>query len=571
MRYYLILLTAGLLTVALGVTACAAQNEPQQRQSAPNTLEDPPSTSDETKPPRRQSAPNTLEDPPSTSDETKPPTREPAPNTLEDPPSTSDETKPPTREPAPNTLEDPPSTSDETKPPTREPAPNTLEDPTVVLGSRAGCVKHPAVWPIDDSATPRSTPDTYTHTDTTTHPGSALSVRPWNGPAVFDLEPVIYNNASAVELVAQPGSGRLFVVGRDGVVSEIRSGELLEPAFLDISQEVLSIADIAEGETTPPKESGVDLISPEQGLLSLAFHPEHDTNNLLYTFHTRFGDGYSIITEWSVAHGGAVDVDSARTVMVFEQRPTSPTHKGGQLLFGPDGLLYAGVGDGGGIGDPYCHGQNPHTPLGAILRIRPEPSHTESYTVPAGNPYADGVSGHPAVWITGLRNPWRFTIDDSPTTDHNLMIIADVGWNNYEEINIAHMGTDAGADFGWSIFEGDVCIRADHCDQTAVLPAVSYTHDEGIAVIGGHTYRGSAIPELTGRYFYSDFTGGWLRTLTFTADGIVTNHTDWTMQLSDPTVLQGVHGFGIDAEGEIYVITRWGRHIYKLVPAHQPE
>lgn len=394
-------------------------------------------------------------------------------------------------------------------------------------------------------------------------PSSATTppAEPWSGPAVFELELAVNGTTRAVELVSQPGTGRLFVVGRDGVISEARNGGPVEPAFLDIEAEVLSQADAADGDSAPPPGAGVDKLSSEQGLLSLAFHPDHETNGLLYTFHTRFGDGASVVTEWRVRSDGDIDTGSARTVIVFEQDPAEPAHKGGQLTFGPDGYLYIAVGDGGASGDLYCHGRNPHTPLGAIVRIDPTPSPTGPFKIPADNPYADGASGHPALWASGLRNPWRFTIDG------DLLIIADVGWNDREEINSARISTDAGIDFGWSAFEGEICIRADYCDEPAAPPAVRYSHDEGAAVIGGHVYRGSAIPELAGRYLYADFTGGWLRSITFGPDGRATEHTDWTAQLSEPEILQGVYGFGVDTAGELYVVTGWGRRAYKLVPA----
>ena len=395
--------------------------------------------------------------------------------------------------------------------------------------------------------------------------GTTPPAEPWNGPAVFDLELAVNGATRAVELVPQPGTGRLFVVGRDGIISEARDGGLVEPAFLDIEAEVLSQADTTDGDAAPPPGAGVESLASEQGLLSLAFHPDHEANGLFYTFHTRFGDGASVVTEWRIQPGGDVDMDSARTVIVFEQDPSEPTHKGGQLRFGPGGRLYIAVGDGGGSGDPSCHGRNRHTPLAGIVRIDPVPSPAGQHTIPADNPYADGASGHPALWASGLRNPWRFTIDG------DLLIIADVGWNDREEINAARISADAGIDFGWSAFEGEVCIRADYCDEPAAPPAVRYSHDEGAAVIGGHVYRGSTIPELAGRYLYADFTGGWLRSVTFGPDGRVAEHTDWTAQLSDPEVLQGAYGFGVDTAGELYVVTAWGRRAYKLVPAGQPE
>ena len=410
-----------------------------------------------------------------------------------------------------------------------------------------GCVGQRARWPSAPSS------------------GTTPPAEPWNGPAVFELELAVNDTTRAVELVSQPGTGRLFVVGRDGIISEARDGGLVEPAFLDIEAGVLSQADASDGDSAPPPGAGVESLSSEQGLLSLAFHPDHQANGLLYTFHTRFGDGDSVVTEWRARSDGGIDVGSARTVIVFEQDPSLQVHKAGQLRFGSDGYLYIAVGDGGASGDLECHGLNPHTLLGGIVRIDPAPSPAGPHTIPADNPYADGASGHPALFVSGLRNPWRFTIDG------DLMIIADVGWNDREEISAARIGTDAGANFGWSAFEGEVCIRADFCDEATVPPAVYYSHDEGAAVIGGHVYRGSAIPELTGRYLYADFIGGWLRSVTFGPDGRVIEHTDWTAQLPAPEILQGTYGFGVDAGGEMYVVTAWGRRAYKLVPAGQSE
>lgn len=392
--------------------------------------------------------------------------------------------------------------------------------------------------------------------------GITPPVEPWDGPAVFGLELAVNGTTRAVELVSQPGTGRLFVVGRDGVINEARDGALVEPAWLDIDAEVLSQSDAAGEDSAPPPGAGVETLSSEQGLLSLAFHPDHATNGLLYTFHTRFGDGHSVVTEWRAGTGGEIDKNSARTVIVFEQDPALAVHKAGQLRFGPHGHLWIAVGDGGASGDIDCHGLNPHTLLGSIVRIDPTASPEGPYSIPPDNPYVGKESGHPALFVSGLRNPWRFTIDG------DLLIIADVGWNDREEINSARISTDGGINFGWSAFEGEVCIRdASYCEGATVLPAVHYSHDVGSAVIGGHVYRGSAIPELRGRYIYADFIGGWLRSVTFGPDGRVTRHTDWTAQLAEPELLGGIYGFGVDADGEIYVVSAWGRRIYKLVPA----
>jgi glucose/arabinose dehydrogenase len=224
------------------------------------------------------------------------------------------------------------------------------------------------------------------------------------------------------------------------------------------------------------------------------------------------------------------------------------------LQFGPDGMLYVALGDGGGIADQYGNGQAIDTLLGAILRISvdgPEP-----YAVPADNPFVDDDEGAPEIWVYGLRNPWRFWIDDG------VLYIGDVGQETWEEVDVVPLYSP-GANFGWSVMEGDECFEADDCDSDGMVPPLlQYGHGEGCAVIGGVVYRGAAIPELTGHYFYGDFCRNRIRSFRF-VDGAVDDPRDWSDDLDG---IGQLLSFGTDSNGEIYMSTGTGA-VYRLAPA----
>jgi glucose/arabinose dehydrogenase len=227
-------------------------------------------------------------------------------------------------------------------------------------------------------------------------------------------------------------------------------------------------------------------------------------------------------------------------------------HNGGQLQFGPDGMLYLSVGDGGGSGDPLDSGQDPSDMLGNILRINV--SGASGYTIPIGNPFANNP-----VWSYGLRNPWRFSFDRS----NGDLYIGDVGQGLREEIDVApnSAGRGKGANFGWSIMEGNSCYEASSCDPSGlILPVVDYSHaNNNTAVIGGYVYRGNDIPGIRGRYFYSDLTGRWLHSFVY-AGGRATDPIDWNLTLPD-----GALSFGEDGHGELYVMTDGGQ-VFRLSP-----
>jgi glucose/arabinose dehydrogenase len=219
------------------------------------------------------------------------------------------------------------------------------------------------------------------------------------------------------------------------------------------------------------------------------------------------------------------------------------------VAFGPDGMLYLGLGDGGAANDRFGNGQRPDTLLGTVLRLDVSAG-DGTYAIPPDNPYADGSGGAPEVWMYGLRNPYRFAFDES------RIYIADVGQNAVEEVDVLPADT-AGANLGWPVLEGSDCFASSPCDADGtVLPTVEYRHADtgGCAVIGGEVYAGEVAP-LRGHYFFGDLCAGFVRSLTVADDGTVTE-IDWTPQIG---AVDGLLSFGKDAAGEIYLTTQDGR------------
>jgi glucose/arabinose dehydrogenase len=239
-------------------------------------------------------------------------------------------------------------------------------------------------------------------------------------------------------------------------------------------------------------------------------------------------------------------------VLVSIDQPYA-NHNGGDIVFGPDGYLYIGMGDGGSGNDPQGHGQDLTDLLGSLLRIDVTPQ--GDYAIPRDNPFINHPVARPELWNYGLRNPWRFSFDRQ-TGD---LYIADVGQNDREEINVAPaaQGRGRGLNYGWNIMEGTLCtpgVNPD-CDKTDLtLPVLDYDHSRGsCSVIGGYVYRGSAIPGIQGTYFYADYCAGWVRSFVY-RNGQAADQTDW------PSLKPGgnITSFGEDAEGELYILTSRG-------------
>ena len=380
------------------------------------------------------------------------------------------------------------------------------------------------------STTPTAEPAT---TSTTEPPTTTTTLPPLIGLA---YEKVAGSLPFPVFVGAPPGDDRLFIGTKDGQIHIIKDGATLIEPFLDIR--------------------ALTLNNGEQGLLGLAFHPEYATNGLFYVHYSdRHGD--TKIFEYQVgSNPNLADIETARLIF-FTIQPAS-NHNGGMLAFGPDGYLYIGLGDGGGANDRYGNGQRPDTFLGTLLRVDVDGGDRVEgfgYAIPPDNPFVDG-GGAAEVWAYGLRNPWRFSFDG------DLLYIGDVGQNQWEEIDVAS-ATDAGLNYGWSIMEGTHCFSpGSGCATDGLqLPVVEYSHGEGCSVTGGYAYRGEAIPELDGRYFYSDYCGGWLRSFLY-ENGEATDPMDHTGQVG---ALASVTSFGTDGFGEIYVTSAAG-DVWKLVP-----
>jgi glucose/arabinose dehydrogenase len=285
--------------------------------------------------------------------------------------------------------------------------------------------------------------------------------------------------------VADPGdgSGRRFVVEQPGRIRIVGRDGLVQRPFLDIAAEVRS--------------------GGEQGLLGLAFHPDYPTDPRFFVDYTdRNGD--TVIAEFraDATDPDLADGGSERPLLHIDQPYAN--HNGGALAFGPDGMLYIGMGDGGSAGDPHGNGQRTDTLLGKILRIDvdgPPAGSDRLYRVPPDNPYVGVAGAKPEIWLTGLRNPWRIRFD-GPTGD---LWIGDVGQGAWEEVDVARSGT-GGLDFGWNRMEGFHCfLPSEGCDRSGLtLPVAEYGHDLGCAVIGGVVVRDSGQAGLDGRYLFSD-------------------------------------------------------------------
>ncbi len=359
---------------------------------------------------------------------------------------------------------------------------------------------------------------------------------PGNLDATLALEVVTSALNQPIDLTAPPADPRLFVAEQIGRIRIIDNGQLLATPFLDVTGDVDCCG--------------------EEGLLGIAFHPDYESNGYFYVSYTHT-NGDSRLDRFTVSANANVADPNSRLPILAIQQPFS-NHNGGQVVFGSDGMLYWSLGDGGSGNDPLDSGQSPNTWLGSILRIDVDAG--SPYDIPPDNPFANGANGAPEVWAYGLRNPWRFSFDRV----ENVIYIGDVGQGSWEEVNAQHADL-APVNYGWKIMEGRHCRPGGptNCDQTGLtLPAIEYVNDgASCAVLGGFVYRGSAIPEVVGHYFYSDFCGGWLRSFRYD-NGTVSSEMSW-----DVGGLGSPRGFGEDASGELYILA--DSNVLRLVKAAQ--
>jgi glucose/arabinose dehydrogenase len=335
--------------------------------------------------------------------------------------------------------------------------------------------------------------------------------------------------------VAQPPGDDhdLFVVERTGRVQVVRDGEPLSTPFLDISDRITNS-------------------DTEQGLLSIAFDPHYQSDHRLYAYYTN-GGGNIEIDEFRAASNTQAPESSRRTVIVVPH-PGETNHNGGQLQFGPDGLLYAGTGDGGSEGDPNRTGQDLSTLLSKILRIDPRPSGKRPYSIPQSNPFVGHPGERPEIYSYGVRNPWRFSFDSAT----GALAIGDVGQDNWEEVDLVARGNGLGANFGWSAYEGFDRFNGDQQAPNAVPPVFVYSHDAGCSITGGYVVRDRTLPSLYGRYLYGDFCSGQLRSFTATPGRRATDDRALGLEVTS------LSSFGTDAAGHIYATSLRGP-VYRLV------
>ena len=283
-----------------------------------------------------------------------------------------------------------------------------------------------------------------------------------------------------VHITGAPGdAARLFVLEREGRVRLLLNGHTQARPFLDIAGLV---------------QSG----GSEQGLLGLALAPDYARSGRFYVYYTAANGDIRIVQyRRSAADPNVADPASARAVLTIDHHRHS-NHNGGQMAFGPDGKLYIGVGDGGSEGDPEGNGQSTGTLLAKLLRI--DPSAGGGYSIPRGNPFVGQAGRRPEIWAYGLRNPWRFSFDRAS----GALIIGDVGGGEQEEIDFAAAGTRAGANYGWSIWEGTRREKPGRAPG-AVAPVLVARHSSGYcAIIGGYVVRDRSLPSLYGRYLFGD-------------------------------------------------------------------
>ncbi len=358
-------------------------------------------------------------------------------------------------------------------------------------------------------------------------------------PQSIQLTPVYSGLRQPVHIThAGDDSGRIFIVEKAGRILLWMPGDVDPSVFLDIQERVGSSGN-------------------EQGLLGLAFAPNYRETGFFYVNYTdRAGD--TVIARYQTPPATPNQADPASEFVILKLAQPARNHNGGMLAFGPDGYLWIGTGDGGGANDRFGNAQNPESLLGKMLRLDVTTAPDQPYLIPQDNPWPegtwDGRTIRPEIWAIGLRNPWRYSFDRE-TGD---LWIADVGQNQYEEINFVPAPLAGGLNFGWPITEGNHCFQSPGCDtQELTLPIAEYGHQGRCSVTGGYVYRGQAEPGLTGLYFYGDYCSGEIWALQRRPD------TEPQIQLVARSGLS-ISSFGEDQAGELYVTDLRGGNVYRI-------
>lgn len=329
--------------------------------------------------------------------------------------------------------------------------------------------------------------------------------------------------------LADDGTGRIFIVEQEGRICKAQDGKPSTDVYLDISSKVF--------------------FQGECGLLCMVFHPDFAKNGRLFVnYDTKGQDGkiQTVVSEFKTdPKSDTVDAGSERVILKVDQ--PFPNHKGGQLVFGKDGMLYIGFGDGGAGGDPGNRGQNLGVLLAKILRI--DVDHKQPYAIPADNPFVGKEGALPEIWAYGVRNPWRFSMD----RETGQFYCGEVGQNKWEEVDILEKGKN----YGWSAREAFHDFKPERANGPMTDPIKEYPHADGNnSITGGYVYRGKNFPELQGIYIYGDFGSGRIWGLKWDGKALALD-----AELMHPSI--HMSAFGEDSEGELYVID-YGGAIYRI-------
>lgn len=361
---------------------------------------------------------------------------------------------------------------------------------------------------------------------------AVVAIAALSAPGVAAAAPVfvkVGDFTAPMSVTAPPrDTTRLFVVERAGTIRVVRNGTVLPTPFLDIS--------------------GTVATDGERGLLSMTFAPDYEASGLFYVYLAASDPvGELQVREYKRSAADPDRADPTGRVVWRQAHDQASNHNGGQVEFGPDGLLWFATGDGGGSNDQFGHAQDLGSQLGKLLRIDPRPGNAVTYTVPPDNPYAARLDVAQAIWAAGLRNPFRFSFDRGSGD----LVIADVGQSAREEIDYARVadGLGRGGNFGWPCFEGSIAGPRTCSVNGYLAPVFDYSQSGSRAITGGYVVRDPGLPTLVGRYVYADFYTGNVRTLFLATPRA---NDDRSAGLA---VRQNLVSFGEDACGHLYVVS----------------
>lgn len=353
--------------------------------------------------------------------------------------------------------------------------------------------------------------------------------------------------ARPVDLAPFPGAGRRWLIATQDGAIRLASESGSDSEFLDLRSAVT--------------------VDHDSGLLAVALDPHFPADSRVFVRYSIDSPRQTVLDEFRVPPDDPTRVDTASGRRLVAIGRDTLGHDGGSILFGPDGFLYVTVGDGGPLGDPKRKAQDLGKLSGKVLRL--DVDNGDPYRIPDSNPFVAKPGARAEIWASGFRNPWRASFD----RENGDLWIADVGENEREEIDRVEGGSAGGLNFGWSRFEGTKCFDATAgCDSTGLTPpALEYEHMEPggapqggpCAVVGGPVYRGCAIPELRGAYFYGDFCAGFVKSIHY-RDGAITDEHDWSDSFRR-SGLDSVSAFAADTDGELYVVDYADGDVFRIV------